>query len=74
MFDGFKVCVPECLQCPFSQQGMKTVNFHLLGHHGLHHGMEQILKELEFFALPSKVMGIVVAVGLSSIGVCFEIG
>ena len=53
------VYVSECLQCPFSQQGMKMGFFQLLGHHGLHfdHRMEQVLKELKFFALAIKYHG-----------------
>ena len=65
------VYVPECLQRPFLQQGVKTINFHLLGHHGLHfdHRMEQVLKELKLFALAIKCHGVLVA-GLIVIDCC----
>ena len=65
------VYVPECQQCSFPQQGVKMGNFHLLGHHGLHfnHCMEQVLKELKFFALAVKCHGVDVT-GLIVIDCC----
>ena len=52
----YGIYVPECLQGPFPEQGMKVVNFHLLSHGRLHfnHRVEQILKEFEFFTLSVK--------------------
>ena len=53
------VYVPECLQCPFAQQGVKMVNFCLVCHYGLHfdHCVEQVLKKLKFLTLSVKCHG-----------------